>query len=381
MLGEKVITMQTVESIISAVNDYTHSVVKEQAQLLDETVTFPKQEFLSLANMGIFKLELEKEHGGTGQHLSHLLKALEIISTEGATLASIIMTQANFAIEPVRSIGTEKQVNKWLHQLVSGELIGALGQTERIGGARVQEMETKAIKRGNSWFLSGSKNYVSNASVADFIIVVAKINDTTDLNRDSHHYGMFVISPQDSGVSVGKPIDKMGVNGLPVSQVDLVDVKVNDSHWLGKRFVSEEEIYEVMNRNRLMIAAQGIGIAKGVFEKTLSYAKLDRQFGKRLIDSQNTQFKLADIYTEISATESLLKSIKDLEDPVSISMVKLKASAIAIEAAETAIQLTGGYGYNKNNGLERYLRDAKITAIYGGREATQKEMIARQWLL
>jgi butyryl-CoA dehydrogenase len=174
----------------------------------------------------------------------------------------------------------------------------------------------------------------------------------------------------------------MGIKSLPVAGIDLTAVSLPKDALLGDKDSGLEQIQSILNRNRLSVAAQSLGIAGGALERGLQYVSYDRNLGKRLIDMQSTQFKLAEIETNIYASRALLLSVIDENqfDSRFVAMAKLAASDLAIETAESVIQMTGGYGYMRNNDIERFVRDAKITAIYGSSSSRLKRVIAEPWV-
>lgn len=370
--------IRSIRDISESVYRYAESELKEKAKEYDQDDRFPRESFDYLADLGVLRIPFEREQGGLGGSLQNILNVIRTVSTACASTASVLLTQITFGIGPVCLYGTEEQKRHYIPDLMNGQLLGSYAFNEVDSGSDLSQIETKAIEEDDCWVLSGRKHYISNAGEASIYSVVSRIA----FKNGEEGYGIFLLRPGMEGFSIGPQEEKMGIRGLPVASLSFQNVRVPKDNLLGGKALGKEACYAVKNVNKLYVAAQGIGIAEGVFDIAMTYMQKERQFGNRLIDLPNNQFKMADAYTELVAAKALLDKIdvfKPEEAPLH-SMAKLKATSVAVDTAKTALQLTGGYGFMRNNSIERFVRDAELTQIYGGGSDTQRALIARKWL-
>ena len=369
---------ETMNHLISRVADFSKTVIRPNASEYDKTEAFPEEQLNQLSDMGVLRMAFDRLHGGLGGSFKNLLEVIRIVSRDCASTASILLTQTSMSLWPIYQYGTERQKQKHLPAMLSGETFGAFGLNELGMGNNLENMETLAVEKENHWELSGAKAFVSNAGKANVYLIGSK----TIAKDGTSGYGIFIITAEMRGLTIGNREEKMGIRALPVASLEFDQICVSKENLLGDSCNGEEQCQSISDHMRLSIAAQAIGIAEGSFERALNYVSQDRKFGQRLIDLRNTQFKLAEMYTELQAAAALLDQVakNDQLDSIMVAMVKLKAANTSIEMTEMAIQVTGGYGYMRNNDIERYVRDAKLTAIYGGTLETQKDAIAKKWI-
>lgn len=268
-----------------------------------------------------------------------------------------------------------------MEAVTTGQRIASFALGERDSGSNLARIQTVARETERGWVLEGEKVSISNAAIADIILVVAKIEDKNG-NHEENDIGIFIVDSKSDGLEIGLPESKMGINAMPVSNINLYQVEVNSEALLGQNRQAASIVEKILNYQRFMIASQSIGISQGAMNRGLEYVTFDRRFGQRLIDLQDTQYRLAEVETMIEAARAFVKSVaRSAElDGRKISMIKLMTSDMAIETTETIMQVTGGYAYMRNNEIERFVRDAKITAIYGGSSKTQKHIISKTWV-
>ncbi len=362
------------EQLLDEISVYTKQTLSPVAQEYDESGKFPT-EFLP------FFFEKEVFHllnTHSSLDIGAFLEMIRIVSMKFASLASILLTQGLYATSPFYHFGTEEQKEKYLGSLLNGKSFGGFGLTEEYGGSDLSYLETTARETETGWTIEGSKQFVSNAPVADVFLIAAnayKLNGDTGL-------GLFIVERSDKGFTVAKAMDKMGIKSLPVASVQLNKVEVGQEALLGGELDGVAQITQIMNLMKLSVSMQAIGIAQGSFDKGMHYLSLVRKFGNRLIDNTSTQHTLADISTQIHAAEAFTRQVilTRPQETTEVAMAKLLTANTAIDTTETMIQLTGGYGYMKDSEIERYVRDAKVTAIYGGSSDSQKKLIATPWL-
>lgn len=359
------------EEIIQYTNDELTQVTKHY----DATEEYPTEYVDYFFKRDIFRLLLSED--SETEDFYTFIKIIQIVSKQFPALASILLTQGTYGVWPIHRFGTSAQKKQHLNPALSGENLIAYAYSE-IEGSNPELMMTEAVETESGWTLNGVKANVSNASVASTLIIAAK---AMKQNGETCH-GLFIVNAQTPGIEISEPIEKMGMKALPVSTLTLTDVHIEKDQVLGGILAGNEQNENLMNKMKLAVSAQALGIAQGSMEKGLLFTGYERQFGKRLIDLQMNQFRLAELETLIQATEAFIKQVVETNanNTSKVAMAKLMSSNVAIETTDTVIQITGGYGYMRNNDIERYVRDAKITGIYGGSSDSQKKIIAQPWL-
>lgn len=370
--------IRSIDRVIESVRDYSESVIHERAQEIDREGKFPEENFRHLADLGVLRIPFRRQYGGLDGELQDILRVIRLISQECASTASVLLTQISFGITPIHDYGTEEQRNRYLVDLYNGEEIAAFAMNELHSGSDVEEMKTVAIETESGWELNGMKDYISLTGKASLFSVAAQV---TRLNGEKD-YGILLVPADTPGVEWTEKKEKMGIRGLPVGDLVFNQVKLEKDALLGGKMGGKQQIQSIKDYNKLFVAAQALGIALGAFQETLTYMQKDRRFGQRLIDLLENQNKMAVAYSEIYASQALVESILfyNPEDVRLNSLVKLKTSNLAVDITEMAIALTGGYGYMGGSSIERYVRDAKLTQIYGGGSQTQMKNLAKPWL-
>lgn len=364
------------QALLQQVREYAKSELADVAQYFDSTEEFPQTQLDKFLELDIFRLLLNEEDQGDSLHA--FMEIIRLVSKEFAAMASILLTQGTYAIWPLHRYGTKRQKDAYLEKLVSGEILGGFAKHEAQDEGDLNLMQTTAIETSSGWIINGEKETVSNATQASLIFVVAKARK---LNGDES-IGLFLVKTNQPGVEIGAPTEKMGIRALPVAPVVFKDVKVDKDAVLGGLLAGKEQVENIFTKIKLAIAMQALGISQGALEKGLHYASLNRNFGKRLIDIENTQLILAEAKAKTFSNCTMLEHVilKHADDPIQVAMAKLAASETASEVTEAIISVTGGYGYMRNNDIERFVRDAKVTSIYGGSSTSQKKLIAKPWL-
>lgn len=363
-----------VMEIVTKIEKYSDEVLVGAARYYDQVEEFPEEQVKKLFDLGLLSSLYRK--GSLTDYQTYLTN-LSNVSHHFPALASIMLTQESHALWPMSQFGTESQQANYLELLVTGQQLGAFALNEEHSGSDFNEMETVAQKVEGGWLLTGTKQYISNAPVAAVFFIAARIKQINEEDA----YGVFIVKRQTKGFQVGPVEEKMGIKALPVANLSLNEVFVTDEALLGNQLNGEQQIRSIVNRNRLAVTAQAIGISEGAMKRALSYVSRKRNIGKRLIDLQNTQYKLAEIETKLYAGKAFLNQvvIHHSDDERLVAMAKLTATEDAVVTTETIISLVGGYGYMKNNDIERLIRDAKITAIYGSSSNRLRKIIAEPW--
>ena len=361
--------------------DTIRQIVKERiwprAAEIDETGEYPWDIRKLLGEQDILGLPFAEEYGGTGTGTLMLQMAVEEIAKASASSALILMIN-ELGTLPIQLFGTEEQKQKWLPKCASGEWSPAFALSEAEAGSNVAAMRTTAVRDGDEWVINGSKNWITNATIADFYVTFA----VTD--REAKRVSAFVVEKDREGFSIGGLEHKLGIKGSPTGSPVYEDVRVPAENMIGEEGKGMGVALGTLQRTRLGAAAQAVGIAQGATDYATEYAKERIAFGKPIIELQGLQFKLADMQTKTAAARELLYkacAMADRDDPqlaLYSSMAKLFASDTAMEVTVEAVQVLGGYGYVTEYPVERMMRDAKITQIYEGTNEIQRVVIARQ---
>jgi alkylation response protein AidB-like acyl-CoA dehydrogenase len=353
--------------------------VAPRAAEIDREAEYPRDIRELFASHDLMGLPFETEHGGTGTGTLMLNVAIEEIAKACAASALILMLQ-EIGTLPIRLFGTEEQKQRFLPRCASGEWAPAFALSEPDAGSDPGGMRTRAVRDGDDWVIDGSKNWISNAGVADFYICFA----VTDRDAGhSHGISAFVVEADRPGFSVGKLEHKMGIRGSPTGQPILEGVRVPRENLIGKENEGFKLAMATLDHSRLGVAAQAVGIAQGATDYAAAYARERHQFGKPITEFQGIQFKLADMESRTAAARELLYracskvDAGDADIGKYSAMAKLIASDTAMAVTTDAVQVLGGYGYVNEYPLERMMRDAKITQIYEGTNEIQRVIIAR----
>jgi alkylation response protein AidB-like acyl-CoA dehydrogenase len=353
--------------------------VAPRAAEIDEKAEYPHDLRKLLAEQDILGLPFEEEYGGTGTGALTLNIAVEELSKACASTALILMIQELGSL-PIKLFGSEELKQRYLPRMASGEWSPAFALSEVEAGSDPGGMRTRAVRDGEDWIINGEKNWITNLGIADLFVLFA----VTDPEQGhSHGISAFVVEAGWDGVSVGKLEHKMGIRGSPTGQPVFTDVRVPGGNLIGNEGEGFKVAMATLDRSRLGVAAQGLGIAQGATDYAAAYAKERRQFGKPIIGFQGIQFKLADMETRCAAARELLykacAKVDRLEPDMGkySAMAKLFCSDTAMAVTTEAVQVLGGYGYVKEYPVERMMRDAKITQIYEGTNEIQRLVIAR----
>ena len=329
-----------------------------------------------LAENDILSLPFEEEHGGTGTGTLMLQMAVEELAKASAACALILMVQ-ELGTLPITLFGSDELKARFLPRCATGEWSPAFALSEPDAGSDPAAMRTTAVLDGDEWVINGTKNWITNAGVADFYVVFA----VTD--RENRRITAFVVEKDRSGFSVPKYEHKLGIHGSPTGQPLLQDVRVPAANVIGEVGRGLAVALGTLERTRLGAAAQAVGIAQGATDYAIQYAKERLAFGRPIIELQGLQFKIADMQTRTAAARELLYKAcakmdrNEADKALYSSMAKLFASDAAMDVTVDAVQVLGGYGYVTEYPVERMMRDAKITQIYEGTNEIQRVVIAR----
>ena len=356
---------------------FAQNEVKPLAQEVDEEEKFPLETVKKLGRYGMMGIPFPKEYGGAGGDSLAYVMAVEELSKVCGTTGVVVSAHTSLCCSPIYEFGTESQKRKYLPKLLSGEYIGAFGLTEPGAGTDAAGQQTKAVLDGDHWVLNGTKIFITNADHADIFIIFAM----TDKSLGTRGISAFIVERTFEGFRVGKEEKKMGIRGSSTCELIMENCIVPKENLLGDINKGFKIAMKTLDGGRIGIAAQALGIGEGAIDEAVKYVKERKQFGKRISQFQNTQFKLADMRTRMQAAKWLVYAAamkKDSGEPYSedAAMAKLFAAEAASEVTRQAVQLFGGYGYTREYPVERMMRDAKITEIYEGTSEVQRMVIA-----
>jgi len=365
------------EALRRRVREVSEKHFKPKAMAFDESGEFPAENFKLLADGGFVGMNLPEEYGGAGlDMLSHTICIEEIARCCAAT-AVILEVHNTLHSETVAHFGTEEQKKRFLPTLAGGSKLGAFCLTEPEAGSDAGAVKSTAKREGDHYVLEGRKCFITNGGVADLYLVIA----LTDPAQGSRGLTCFIVEKGMPGLSFGKPESKLGIRASQTTDVFLDKVRVSAANRLG----AEGEGFKVgmyaLDAGRLGIGAQALGIAQAAYEASVAYAKERVQFGKPIATLQAIQWMIADMAVDIEAARLLLYRAAELYDQpgrhtVEIAMAKLKCGETAMHHTVKAVQIHGGYGYMREYGVERLMRDAKITEIYEGTSEIMRLIVA-----
>ncbi|MFX3674409.1 MAG: acyl-CoA dehydrogenase family protein [Paenisporosarcina sp.] len=367
------------QMIRKSIREFADKVVAPGAIERDRTKEFPTQIFKQLSDMGMMGLPFSEEYGGAGADTISFAIVTEELSRACASTGITYSAHISLGGAPLNLFGTEEQKHKYLTPICTGESFGAFGLTEPNAGSDAGGTQTHAKEEGDDFIINGSKVFITNASHAKHMAITA----ITGMNEGQKEISAIIVPTNAEGFTIIDNYEKMGLNASNTTELVFENVRVPKENLLGKRGEGFRQFLVTLDGGRIGIGAMAVGVAQAAFEKALRYSKERKQFGKPLSDFQITQFKLADMAMKIELARTMVYKAAWLKDQgraftKEASMCKLYASEIAMEIADQAVQIHGGYGYMKEYEVERYMRDAKLLEIGEGTSEIQRMVIARQ---
>jgi alkylation response protein AidB-like acyl-CoA dehydrogenase len=338
----------------------------------------PKEFWKKSAEIGILGATIPEEFGGLG--LSRHFDAVTFLEQAKIGDSGWGFSVHNIATHYITAFGTDQQKEKWLPDLASGEKVAAIAMTEPGTGSDLPAVKTSAIKDGNEYLINGAQTFITNGGSADLIVLVAK----TDPTSRSKGVSLIIIETEDlEGFSVGRRLDKMGMKRNDTAELSFQDVRVPQTHLLGQD--EGQGFYQLMKQlpwERLILAYSALGAAQCALDTTLAYVKERKAFGQRIMDFQNSRFKLAEAASKIEilaafVDQCLAELDQGLLTPEKAAMAKWWSTDVQCEIVDNCLQLHGGYGYMNEYLISELYTDARVQKIYGGTNEIMKEIIAR----
>jgi len=348
----------------------------------DKKEEFPREIWKKACDLGLVGIFIDEKYGGGGLgYLEDGIVTEELWSVDpgmGTILLSTLGSQF------ILLHGREEQKKKYLPPLCTGDAIMGLGATEPDSGSDIASATTSAVKQGDEYIINGSKVFITNGTIANYLIIFCRTHP--DAEDPYGRHSVILVETDRKGFQATKLKGKMGARASVTSELTFNDVRVPASNLVGeaegKGFY---QLVDMFNRTRICVAAQGVGVAKGALEKAIKYTKKRKQFGKPIASFQATQFKIAEMMTWIEAGRSLYYRAGWLMDhgtirPELISMAKWYCGEVGVRVTDEALQMHGGWGYFEDYDVERFYRAAKIVEIVEGAKDIEKIIIARETL-
>ena len=344
----------------------------------DELQKFPHNLVKKMAELGFMGIMVDPKYGGSGMDTLSYALVMEELSKVDASASVIVSVNNSLVCFGLEAYGTEKQKEKYLIKLATGEWSGAFCLSEPEAGSDATSQSTTAVDKGDHYLLNGTKNWITNGGRAQVYLVIAQ----TDKNKGYKGIDVFIVERDTPGFEIGPKENKLGIRGSDTHTLQFSDVKIPNENRIGEAGFGFKFAMKTLSGGRIGIAVQALGIAAGAYELSLKYSKERKAFGKEISNHQAIAFKLADMATDIEAARLLVyKSALDKDQgrsyDTSSAMAKLYASKVAMQHTVEAVQIHGGNGFVKDYHVERMMRDAKITQIYEGTSEIQKIVISR----
>ncbi|REL24061.1 acyl-CoA dehydrogenase [Rhodohalobacter sp. SW132] len=366
------------QMIRDSVRDFAERHIAPDVMDRDHNKSFPHEIVKMLADQGLLGIYHDEKYGGAGFDTVSFCLAIEEIARWDASLALTVASHTSLGSGHIALAGSHEQKQKYLTPLARGEKLGAWCLTEPGSGSDASGMKTTAVKQGDHWIINGSKIFITQGSVGDVYVVLAK----TDPTLGTKGISAFIVERTMDGVKPGPPMHKLGMNSSDTTEVVFENVKIPLDNLLGELGKGFIDTMKVLDGGRIGIGALSIGIARGALEESMKYAKERKQFGKSIGDFQAIEHKMVNMAVEIDAARLLVHRAAWRKDrgksyTKEASMAKLFASELSERAALDAIQIHGGYGYTKEYHVERFLRDSKLMTIGEGTSEIQRLILAR----
>jgi len=372
---------ETQALIAQSIRDFAEKNIRPFIMEWDEAQIFPVSLFKKLGEMGFMGVLVPEEFGGSGLGYHEYITIVEEISKVDPSIGLSVAAHNSLCTNHILTFGNDEQKKKWIPKLAAAEHIGAWGLTEHNTGSDAGGMNTTAVRDGDFWVVNGAKNFITHAISGDIAVVIVRTGE----KGDSKGMTAFVFEKGMPGFTSGKKENKLGMRASETAELIFDNCRIPDANRLGEVGQGFIQAMKILDGGRISIGALSLGIAKGAYEAALKYSKERHQFGQPISEFQGISFKLADMATEIEASELLLHKaafLKQQHRPVTVlgAMAKMYSSEVCVKVANDAVQIHGGYGYTKDYPVEKFYRDSKLCTIGEGTTEIQKVVISRNLL-
>lgn len=372
---------ENVKMVAQTARDFAQREVLPNVMDWDERQYFPIEAMKKAGELGLLGVLVPTEYGGSGLGYQEYISVIDEIAKVDGSFGLSVAAHNSLCTGHILAFGSHEQKSKWLPKLATGEWIGAWGLTEANTGSDAMRMKCVGVQDGDHWVINGTKNWITHGISSDVAVVLVRTGDLLDSNGIT----AFVIERGTPGFKAGKKENKLGMRCSETAELVFEDCRVHKDNILGTIGEGFKQAMKVLDGGRISIAALSLGIARGAYEASVKYAKERQQFGKPISEFQAIAFKLADMATEIEASELLTRQAADLKIrgkkmTLQSAMAKYYASEVAVKCSTEAIQIFGGYGYTKDFPVEKFYRDSKLCTIGEGTSEIQKLVISRNIL-
>lgn len=361
--------------------DFAEKHIRPFVMEWDEAQIFPIETFQQMGKLGLMGILVPEEYGGSGFGYQEYVTAIVEVSKVCGSIGLSLAAHNSLCTGHILAFGNAEQKKKWLPKLASAEWIGAWGLTEANTGSDAMGMNTTAVLDGDEYVINGSKNWITHGKSGNLAVGMVRTGEKGRADGIS----AIVIEKGTPGFSHGKKENKLGMRASETTELIFDNCRVPKENLLGKEGEGFKQAMRVLDGGRISIAALSLGIAQGAYTAAINYAKERHQFGKPIASFQGISFKLADMATEIEASELLIRNAADRKNSgksvvKQSAMAKYFASEVAVRCSTEAVQIFGGYGYTKDFPVEKFYRDSKLCTIGEGTSEIQKIVIAREVL-
>ena len=367
--------------VAESVRDFANQYIKPNVMDWDESQFFPKELFKKAGEFGFMGILVPESLGGSGLGYQEYVTIIEEISKVDPSIGLSVAAHNSLCTNHILLFGNDNQKNKWIPKLASGQHLGAWGLTENNSGSDASGMSSTAVKNGDDWVLNGTKTFITHGISGDIAVAVFRTGE----KGQKRNATAFVIERGTEGFKAGKKENKLGMRSSETAEMIFDNCIVSDKNRLGEVGEGFVQSMKILDGGRISIAALSLGISKGAFNASLKYSKERVQFGKPISSFQGISFKLAEMATEIEASELLIRKAsheKNMNRPMTklSAMCKMYASEVCVKISNEAVQIHGGYGFIKDFPVEKFLRDSKLCTIGEGTTEIQKLVISRNIL-
>ena len=364
--------------ISQTIADFSQREIRPNLMDWDENQFFPIDLLKKLGDLGMLGVLVPAQYGGSGFGYNEYVTVISEIAKVCGSIGLSVAAHNSLCVGHILKFGNETQKMKWLPKLANGEFIGAWALTETGTGSDALRMNTTAVKDGDKWIINGSKNFITHGISSAVVVVIARTGDKSD----THGISAFIVDKNNPGCKAGKKENKLGMRASETSEIIFDNCQVSEGDLLGIEGEGFIQAMKVLDGGRISIAALALGISKGAYMASVHYSKERNQFGKPIASFQAIAFKLADMYTEIQASEMMIFRACQLimngrQVTKESAMAKYYASEVCVKIANEAVQIFGGYGYTKDFPVEKYYRDSKLCTIGEGTSEIQKIIISK----
>ena len=380
-ISTKTRVQSSISLIRESARDFALQYIKPYVMDWDESQHFPKEVLQKAGEYGSMGILVPEELGGSGLGYHEYVAIIDEISRVDPSIGLSIAAHNSLCTNHILKFGSSDQHKKYLKLLASGKMIGAWALTEPNTGSDSGKMASTAVKKGNKWILNGTKNFITHGKSGDLAVAIFRTGPVGEKNNST----AFIIERGNIGLSSGKKENKLGMRASETAEMIFSDCIIDDSNRLGEVGDGFKQSMKILDGGRISIAALSLGIANGAYKSALKYSQERVQFGKSISSFQAISFKLAEMATEIQASELLTEkpcdAIMDSQPVTKLSaMCKLHSSELCVKVANDSVQIFGGYGYIKDFPVEKFLRDSKLCTIGEGTSEIQKLVISRKIL-